>query len=155
MLNRQRYDELNELGGDMVTHIDMMKDVRPLAEKCLAMGCKAVLVKCGIAGMFYYTNNKEAMARVGSRLELDVDAWADKEGIQPCYQADQVLSATAAGDTSIAAFLLAVTQGKTPAQCASLAAAEGACAVTTYDALSGLKPLRELEARIAAGWKTM
>ena len=66
-----------------------------------------------------------------------------------------VLSGTGAGDTSIAAFLMAAAQGKAPAQCAALAAAEGACAVTAYDALSGLKQLSELEARIASGWETM
>ena len=43
----------------------------------------------------------------------------------------------------------------TPSQCATLAADEGACAVTTYDALSGLKSLDELEARIDAGWETI
>ena len=38
---------------------------------------------------------------------------------------------------------------------AALAAAEGACAVTSYDALGGLQPLNVLEARIASGWETM
>ena len=36
--------------------------------------------------------------------------------------------------------------------CVALACAEGACCVTTYDALSGLKPLDELEERIRKGW---
>ena len=39
--------------------------------------------------------------------------------------------------------------------CSALAAAEGACAVTAYDALGGLRPLDELEARIASGWETL
>ena len=86
---------------------------------------------------------------------LLIDSWADQEGIQPCFKADQVLSGTGAGDTSIAAFLLAAAEGKSPEQCAALAAAEGACAVTAYDALGGLKPLDVLEARIASGWETM
>jgi sugar/nucleoside kinase (ribokinase family) len=105
--------------------------------------------------MYYKTADKTAMETVGSRLELNADNWADKEGIQPCFKADQVLSGTGAGDTSIAAFLLAAAEGKSPAQCAALAAAEGACAVTAYDALGGLKQLDELEARIASGWETL
>lgn len=155
MLNRKRYDELSARGGDMTENLDMRLDAKPLADKCLELGCKAVLIKCGISGMYYKTSDRESMARVGSRLELNAAGWADKEGIQPCFRADQVLSGTGAGDTSIAAFLLAAAEGKNPEQCAALAAAEGACAVTAYDALSGLKPLDQLEKRIASGWETM
>ena len=155
MLNRERYDALSARGGDMTEGLNMLQDVKPLAEKCLALGCKAVLIKCGISGMYYKTSDKATMETVGSRLELNADSWADQEGIQPCFKADQVLSGTGAGDTSIAAFLLAAAEGKNPAQCAALAAAEGACAVTAYDALGGLKQLDELEARIASGWETL
>ena len=155
MLNRQRYDELSAKGGDMTANLDMLRDVKPLADKCLELGCKAVLIKCGISGMYYKTSDKASMETVGSRLQLDVAAWADNVGIQPCFKADQVLSGTGAGDTSIAAFLLAAAEGREPVQCAALAAAEGACAVTAYDALGGLKQLSELEARIASGWETM
>ena len=153
MLNRPRYDELSARGGDMTDALDMLRDVKPLADKCLELGCKAVLIKCGISGMYYKTSSREVMETVGSRLALNADRWADQEGIQPCFKADQVLSGTGAGDTSIAAFLLAAAEGKEPARCAALAAAEGACAVTAYDALGGLKPLEELEARIDSGWE--
>lgn len=155
MLNRARYDALTARGGDMAEGLDMEADVKPLADKCLELGAKAVLIKCGTSGMYYKTADEVAMAKVGRRLELDVSRWASQEGIQHCFQADQVLSGTGAGDTSIAAFLMAAAEGKTPRQCAALAAAEGACAVTAYDALSGLKSLDELEARIASGWTTM
>lgn len=155
MLNRERYDALSAQGGDMTANLDMLRDVKPLADKCLELGCRAVLIKCGISGMYYKTSSKAEMETVGSRLELDASAWADKEGIQPCFRADQVLSGTGAGDTSIAAFLLAAAEGKEPARCAALAAAEGACAVTAYDALGGLKQLDELERRIDSGWETM
>lgn len=154
MLDRPKYDRLVARGGDISAGITMEEDVVPLAEKCIAMGCRVVLIKCGTSGMYYRTAGREAMDTVGKRLELEPAVWADAQGVQPCYQADRVLSGTGAGDTSIAAFLLAVTQGKGPAACAALAAAEGACCVTAYDALSGLKTLPELEARIASGWKT-
>ncbi len=155
MLDRNRYDALAESGADMTSLLDMERDVKPLGEKLLQMGAKAVVIKCGTAGMYYCTGSTAVMSDVGCRMGLDVSEWANRQGVQPCYQADRVLSATGAGDTSIAAFLMAVTEGKTPEQCVSLAAAEGACAVTAYDALSGLKPLNELEMRIASGWETM
>lgn len=155
MLDRKNYDRLTELGGDISKHLDMEKDVKPLAEKCLSLGCGVVLIKCGTSGMYYRTASSDVVNRIGSCLELLAELWADREGVQPCFRADQVLSGTGAGDTSIAAFLMAVTEGKLPAVCAALAAAEGACAVTAYDALGGLRSLPELEARIASGWKTM
>ena len=155
MLNRKRYDVLAARGGDMAEGLDMEADVKPLADRCLELGCRAVLIKCGTSGMYYKTACEAEMSRVGSRLELDPCSWGSKEGIQPCFKADQVLSGTGAGDASIAAFLMAAAEGREPARCAALAAAEGACAVTAYDALSGLKPLSELEARIAAGWERM
>lgn len=152
MLDREKYDRLVALGGDMAGHLDMGRDVKPLAQKLLRMGAKAVLIKCGTAGMYYCTGD---MAGAGSRLALDSTAWGHQQGVQPCFKADIVRSATGAGDTSIAAYLTAVLLGKTPQECAALAAAEGACAVATYDALGGLQPIEALEARIAAGWQTM
>ena len=116
------------------------------------MGARAVLIKCGTAGMYYRTAD---LSGVGARLEWNAQAWSHQEGIQPCFKADVVRSATGAGDASIAAFLTGILREKSPGECAALAAAEGACAVTAYDALGGLKPIEELEARIAAGWQTM
>ena len=46
-------------------------------------------------------------------------------------------------------------QGYAPAECVRFASAEGACCVTAYDALSGLKTIPELDARIRRGWETM
>ena len=155
MLDRSRYEALAAKGGDMTVGLDMEADVKPLADKCLAFGCRIVLIKCGTSGMYYCTADSASMKQVGSRLELDNEAWSQRQGIQPCFRADTVLSGTGAGDTSIAAFLMAVLQGKSPEKCVALAAAEGACAVTAYDALGGLKQLDELEARIASGWETM
>ena len=155
MLNREKYDALLEKGRDITEDLDMEEDVKPLVGKLLELGCKAILLKCGTAGMYYAAAPQAVMEKVGGRLGLDAGLWAGKCGVQPCFQADIVRSGTGAGDTSIAAFLTAVVQGKAPQECAALAAAEGACAVTSYDALSGLKPLEELEKRIQSGWKTM
>lgn len=155
MLDRPLYERLLLAGGDMTDVLDMDADVKPLAEKCIRLGCRAVLIKCGTAGMYLRTSSAESMAQIGRRLGLDINLWADKSILQPCFQADCVLCGTGAGDTSIAAFLAAVLENKIPSQCVALAAAEGACAVTAYDALTGLKSLKELEARIASGWKTI
>ena len=148
MLDRPRYDMLCSKGGDMTEGLDINEHVKPLADKLMAMGGKVVLIKCGTSGIYYRTAGEEQLCRVGERLELDCAAWADKEGHEKCFVPEIVRSATGAGDTSIAAFLTAVMQGRGAKESVTLACAEGACCVTAYDALGGLKGLDELEGLI-------
>lgn len=155
MLDRERYLRLNGRGGDITDGLDVQAEALPLAAELIGMGCRAVLIKCGTSGMVYKTAGREAFRKIGERLSVDARVWADGEGIQPCFRAETVRSGTGAGDTSIAAFLTAVLRGYGPAECAALAAAEGACCVTEYDALSGLKSIEELDERIRSGWRTI
>lgn len=150
MLDRTKYESLTSYGGDIIDHIEMERDVIPLAEQALALGCNAVLIKCGTKGMYYRTGDMNCCS---SRLSIDTDIWSFKEGIQPCFKAEIVRSAVGAGDASIAAYLTAIIMGKNPDECARLAAAEGACAVTSYDSLSALKTIPELEEKLASGWE--
>ncbi len=151
MLDRDRYLRLNR-GGDMTEGLDLEKEAAPLAEELIHMGCRTVLIKCGTSGMLFRTADEDAMRKTGERIGLDAVRWADRAGIQPVFPADIVRSGTGAGDTSIAAFLTGVMQGYSPEECTALAAAEGACCVTAYDALSGLRPIEELKRRIGNGW---
>ena len=134
MLDRNLYDSLNT-SGDIIASLDMENHVKPIADRLLRMGAGTVMIKCGTAGL-YYTNGEEC-------------------GIQPCFAVDRVCSATGSGDTCIAAFLYSLLSGYSLKESVELAAAEGACCVTAYDALSGLLPLDELRARIKDGWKTV
>ena len=152
MIDRERYNRLASTGLDMTAGLDMEAEALPLAEKLLSMGCRIVMIKCGTSGILLRTAGEEAVSGIGSRLELNVDRWCNRLVFQPCFRADIVRSTTGAGDTSIAAFLAAVLSGGDPEACVALAGAEGACCVTEYDALSGLKPLDELEERIQRGW---
>lgn len=115
------FDEISfMLGGE--------KDLKTIGRTILDFGAGLAVIKCGTDGIFYM-----------SQAEC---------GMQPCIKAPYVASATGAGDAAIAAFLVAVMQGRSIKDSVALAAAEGACAVTAYDALSGLKPLDELEEMI-------
>ena len=153
MLDRETWRKLSAPGGDMTDSLDMEAYAAPLAEKCIEMGCGSVLIKCGISGMYYRTAGPDRIRKIGARLELNTEDWGNQEGIQPCFQAEIVRSATGSGDVSIAAFLSAILRGDPPTQCAELAAAEGAASVSTYDALSGILPLDELSRRIENNWK--
>ncbi len=154
ILDRDVWQDLASRGGDMTEKLDLEKYASPLAERCIAMGCGAVLLKCGVSGMYYKNSGMGRILRIGKSLGLDTDLWADKEGIQPCFEAEIVRSASGSGDVSIAAYLTAMLAGKSPARCAELAAAEGAASVTSYDALGGILSLDELTRQIDAGWKT-
>ena len=135
MADRPRYaDWLRRAGGGDVTGVLRVDtDIRPLAEKVLAMGARNLLIKCGTPGLYFTDGASERFER--------------------SYRPSRVLSATGAGDTSIAAFLKARMEGFPMDVCLRYAAAEGACCVEAYDALSGLRSLEELDAKIQAGWE--
>lgn len=155
MLDRSRFEDWQERanGGDVVEILDIEKDIKPLADKCLALGVKVLLIKCGAPGLYYRTAGVEGVSKVGERVLLDASDWALKEGFEASYKPDRVLSGTGAGDTSIAAFLTAMLEGYPIEKCMQLASATGASCVEAYDALSGLKSFNELEAKISAGWE--
>ena len=148
MLDRDTWQALSGEGGDMTEALDLARNAQPLAEKCLKMGCGAVLLKCGLSGMYYQTAGLERVKRIGANAGIAPERWTEKRGIQPCFKAEVVRSATGAGDVSIAAFLTAVLRGYAPERCAALAAAEGAASVTSFDALGGIIPIEECEKRI-------
>ena len=149
MLDRPCFESLAARGGNMTEQEGILPLADGLAQKCLRMGCGAVLVKCGLSGMAWRTGNRERLTRVGGKLKLNADLWEDRAGRQRCYRAETVRDATGAGDVSIAAYLSALMNGEAPADCARLAAAEGAASVSGYDPLSGILPLDELKKRIA------
>lgn len=155
MLDKELFAAWKEraAGGDITEILDLEKDIRPLADQCMAMGAKVVLIKCGAPGMYFKTADKKTLAKISGRVELNAADWADKEGFERSYVPDKLLSGTGAGDTSIAAFLTAMLDGYSLEETMHLAAATGASCVAAYDALSGLKTFEELKEKILAGWK--
>lgn len=155
MLDKERFSEwqIRANGKDITEILDIEKDVKPLADICMSYGVKVLLIKCGAPGIFYKTAGCEDLSEISARIELDASAWADKEGFEKSYVPECILSGTGAGDTSIAAFLASVLNGETIETAMQLATATGACCVTAYDALSGLKPLDELKEKIRSGWR--
>ena len=136
-------------GKDITQILSLEKDILPLADKMIGLGAGIVMLKCGLPGILLRTAGKERIARIPGIGE----EWADLTLFEKSFKPDRVLSGLGAGDTSIAAFLKCVADGKEPADCLRLAAATGACNVTEYDSLSGLRPLAECEERIRNGWK--
>ncbi len=155
MLDHERFCQWQEkaAGRDITEILDIEKDVKPLADRCMELGAKILLIKCGAPGIYYQTGSPEALEKIGKKLELPVSQWANLRGFERSYVPDRVLSGTGAGDTSIAAFLTAMLEGYSPEMSMHLATAAGASCVAAYDALSGLEPFAKLEHKIQNGWR--
>lgn len=155
MLDKERFYEWKEraAGRDITEILDLEKDVKPLAEQCMTLGAKVLLIKCGAPGIYYRTADKSNLEELCKKLNLDLEQWAAKEGFEKSYVPEKILSGTGAGDTSIAAFLTAVLKEYSLEEAMQMAVATGASCVEVYDALSGLRSFEELEKKIQSGWK--
>lgn len=139
-------------GRDVCEVLDPDADIRPLADVCMDLGCKVLLIKCGSPGLYLRTGSGDLLGKISGRVELDTEAWAGQDFFETSYRPDRILSGTGAGDTSIAAFLTSMLEGDGPDWAARYAAATGACCITQLDAISGLLSLPELKKKILAGW---
>ncbi|MCR4796835.1 MAG: carbohydrate kinase family protein [Lachnospiraceae bacterium] len=153
MLDRSLYESLLKRAGngDITGLLSVEKEIAPLADRCLSLGAKSVLLKCGAPGLYFKAS--EDMADVGSRLGLQEAQWNGYCRFEKSYRIPAVISGTGAGDTSIAAFLTSLLEGETPRNALENAAAAGALCCTAYDATSGLKPLEKIREMIDSGWE--
>lgn len=112
-----------------------LEEVAPLGERCLQLGGKVVLIKCGSLGMYYRTATAPDITPLCEILSLAPSDWAGICGFEKSFKPDVVRSGTGAGDTSIAAFLTAVLNGESLHSAVALAAAAGACCVSCRGAV--------------------
>lgn len=154
MTDPERYHTWAEEAGsgDFIAGLNVEADIKPAAQKARSFGAKIVMVKCGALGLYLHTA-ASGLQEIGGGVLDNYKEWEGLHVFEKSYRPEKVLSAAGAGDTSIAAFLYAVTKGYHPKRCLRLAAAEGAACVEAYDALSGLKKFEELERKIADGWE--
>lgn len=155
MLDRERFEEWQQRanGGDITEFLDIKADIRPLAERCMELGAKVLLIKCGAPGIYYRTADEGVLQEIGGNLALEAEEWADMEGFERSYVPEKIVSGTGSGDTSIAAFLTAMLEGCSLEESLHLAAATGASCVAAYDALSGLKSFDVLREKMRQGWQ--
>ena len=153
LIDRPRYEKLKEKAGsdDMTLVLSLEEDIIPVAEQCLALGAKSVLLKCGAPGLYLAVSDR--MDSAGKRLELDAAAWNGFGRFEKSYKVENFRSGTGAGDVCIAAFLTSILSGEGPERALQNAAAGGALACTSYDAISGIKPLEEIRRMIDSGWE--
>ena len=99
--------------------------------ECHEFGAKVVVIKAGDQGL--YVSEGQELLHI------------------PCFQVE-VVGATGSGDATIAGFLFGWLQGWSLSESMQSAVATGASCCEVADATSGIKPWREIQARIDAGW---
>ena len=155
MVDRNRLKEWisrAKAGEDFVFHVST-EELENLADIVLSMGTKVVLIKCGARGMYLRTASEESLARIGGGIGALLQNWGNISHFECSYKPERVASATGAGDSSIAAFLYAVTLGYDWRKCLQMATGTGASCVEEFDGLSGLRSFSELEEKIQKGWE--
>lgn len=155
MLDPKRYENWMERanGNDVTGILSVEEDIDPLGKQLIDMGVNVLLIKCGAPGLYYRIAKADKLAGLADDLFPNPESWGNRWGFEKSYKPDRVLSATGAGDTTIAAFLTSYLMKYPLEKCLQLATATGASNVTEYDALSGLKSFEELENKIRRGWE--
>lgn len=125
---------------------------REVAEELLAMGAAVVGLKLGEEGWYLRTTGDRARLAPLQTCLPQVEAWADRELLAPCFRVE-VVGTTGSGDCSVAGFLAGLAQGLSPEETTTAAVAVGACNVEAADATSGIRPWAEVQARVKAGWE--
>ncbi len=113
-------------------------DHRSIARDFLAMGCGAVLLKCGARGLYLRTGGLSSSGTLEARTPARAGSWDHREIWAPPFAIETILSATGAGDTSIGGFLAAMLRGLDPEDAARLASCAGRQNLTALDATSGV-----------------
>lgn len=154
MLSKDLYSEIEKRENEKdFTGKITLPEIKRLADICIEYGAKVVLIKCGAEGMFYKSASCADMHELSLKTGIKETEWGDMEGFEESFMPKCVLSATGAGDVSIAAFLVAMLEGRPLKDSVRLATAQGALCVENYGVLDGIKTTEELQERINAGWE--
>ena len=160
------YSELREkISGDLIGHIESDLFSR-IAGEFLNYGCGVCMLKAGHQGIYLRTAEAERLARFGNATPAEPDSWAGRELWCPAFEVNRIVSATGAGDVSIAAFLAGLLAGWPVERCLKAAVLAGYLNLQTMDSFSGLKnldecgrlldssnlPVKKLVRRLSARW---
>lgn len=165
MIDKDAFSKMqsNSKCDDVTRSLDPDNDIRPLALKCIEYGAKVVIVKSGAPGMYYaVTPDRDALHELDRIFAFDgcdlksgfnAEQFAGKSGFERSFKPSKVVSATGAGDVSIAGFLTSILNGDSFEDCIKMALAAGAASVEAVDALGGLMTMKELKQKIDNGWE--
>ena len=111
-----------------------------MADEFLRLGCKMIALKAGKYGWYFKTSSELS----GLGLKSHPESWENRELWCPAFYIEKIVSATGAGDASIAAFLTGIIKELSIVECLKAANCAGTINLTQMDSLSGLVPWGEL-----------
>jgi sugar/nucleoside kinase (ribokinase family) len=134
------YRRKKQAGGDDPVLYYSAGDCDNLSGQLLDMGGKIIAIKNGIKGYYLRTADKKRLSPLAEKI--DIDKWSSKKLWAPSYEAGNVVSATGAGDVTIAGFLTAVLKGLNPLECVKAANILGWQNLRAVDATGGIEDWR-------------
>lgn len=142
MLDREEYGRFRKkpFSCDPLENLDT-GSVSRLGARIIELGAKVALIKCGINGIYLNTAenaNKECKY-------ISAPQWSDRELFCPSFKVDRVVSATGAGDSAVAGFLMSLMRGNTPESALKIASAVGALSVKAADSYSLLGSFEDVQ----------
>jgi sugar/nucleoside kinase (ribokinase family) len=115
------------------------EDFTRLSDTFLGMGAKIVTLKAGPRGFYLRTGEANRLSKLGTGAPRDLSTWANRELWMPAYQVNDIVSATGAGDCSLAGFITAFLKEEPPERCLAAANALAFQNLQALDAVSGVK----------------
>jgi len=145
MLNPHRFRELDQ-------HPLEVEEIQTLAQCCLEMETKIVMIKHGVHGLYLRSSDAEQLSEMGRAAPADWLNWTDREVWSPCFEPQPLVGTTGSGDATIAGFLAGLLRGLSLEEAVTMACAVGACNVEAADALGGIRSWEDTLNRVQAGW---
>lgn len=133
-----------EAGGAEIINEISPDEYSEIAKTFLEMGCRMTSLKSAHRGFYFRTGSLECFENLGAALPGEAEKWAEREVWAPAYHVHEMGSATGSGDSSIAGFLASYLRGYPIEQCVRNANVAGWLNLQDLDALSGLRPWKDL-----------
>ena len=152
MLDPEKYFKIKATAGnkDVVDFIGA-EDYTRLAEQCLQLGSKIVVIKAAHRGVYILTDYLEKRRDLGAALPKDLQNWSNRELWCPAFRVEKIASATGSGDSAIAGFLAAYLKGLSIEQTLKYANCVGYQNLHELDAVSGIKDWNETSKMLESG----
>ena len=155
MIDPEKYFKVKAKAGgrDVVDFIDPA-DYARLADRCLQLGCKIVVIKAAHRGVYVRTGDF-AKKDFGAASPNDRNNWSKRELWCPAFLIEKIASATGSGDSAIAGFLTAYIKGYPVEKALKYSNCVGYQNLHELDAVSGIKNWDDTSVILETGKLTM